>query len=84
MATGANQTLVQFDCAIQRAQLDKARAVLSGSEKSYGANKRLAGRIVDVAVNLSHCNLLRSQGRSERSGHKPHCAACGQEIPAWH
>jgi membrane fusion protein, multidrug efflux system len=38
----AGQTLVQFDCGMQRAQADKARATLDGAEKAYGANKRLA------------------------------------------
>lgn len=38
----AGQVLVQFDCSLPQAQLEKARAVLSGSEKAWAANKRLA------------------------------------------
>lgn len=36
------QTLVQFDCAVQNAQLNKARASLSAADKAWQANKRLA------------------------------------------
>lgn len=35
------QTLVSFDCSIQRAQLNKSQAELAGAEKTYTANKRL-------------------------------------------
>lgn len=38
----AGQTLVSFDCSMQAAQLQKARAVLTGAEQVYGSNKRLA------------------------------------------
>ena len=35
------QTLVAFDCVIQRAQLDEAQAVLGAAEKSKAVHKRL-------------------------------------------
>jgi RND family efflux transporter MFP subunit len=35
------QTLVAFDCSIQRAQLDEAQAVLAAAEKSKSVHKRL-------------------------------------------
>jgi len=37
----AGQTLVAFDCSLQQAQLQKARAVLAGAERTFSANKRL-------------------------------------------
>jgi RND family efflux transporter MFP subunit len=37
----AGQTLVAFDCSLQQAQLQKARAVLLGAERTFSANKRL-------------------------------------------
>lgn len=40
-AFGAGKTLVSLDCSIQRAQLNRAQADLSGAEKTYAANKRL-------------------------------------------
>jgi len=35
------ETLVEFDCVTQRAQVAKARAVLKAAEKTYAINKRL-------------------------------------------
>jgi RND family efflux transporter MFP subunit len=35
------ETLVEFDCVMQRAQVAKARAVLKAAEKTYAINKRL-------------------------------------------
>src|ERR1700753_3743668 len=35
------ETLVEFDCVTQRAQVAKARAVLKVAEKTYAINKRL-------------------------------------------
>jgi len=37
----AGQTLVAFDCSLQQAQLQKAKAVLAGAERTFSANKRL-------------------------------------------
>lgn len=37
----AGQTLVSFDCALQSAQLDRARAEVSGAEKTFAANQRM-------------------------------------------
>ena len=34
-------TLVEFDCIVQRAQVAKARAVLKATEKTYAINRRL-------------------------------------------
>lgn len=38
----AGQTLVGFDCTLQNAQLDKARATLFAAERVHGGNLRLA------------------------------------------
>lgn len=37
----AGQSLIQFDCVLQQAQLHKARSALSNAEKTWQANKRL-------------------------------------------
>lgn len=37
----AGQTLVSFDCAVQRAQLEEARAVLAGADRARAVHKRL-------------------------------------------
>jgi RND family efflux transporter MFP subunit len=38
----AGQTLIAFDCSLQQAQLQKARAALAAADQTYAANKRLA------------------------------------------
>lgn len=38
----AGQVLIVLDCALQSAQLNKARAALTAAEKTYAANNRLA------------------------------------------
>ena len=35
------ETLISFDCSMQQAQLNKARAALTATEKTWNANKRL-------------------------------------------
>ncbi len=37
----AGETLVAFDCSLQQAQLNKAKAALAASEKTWNANQRL-------------------------------------------
>jgi len=37
----AGQVLVAFDCSLQQAQLQKAKAVLGAAERAFSANKRL-------------------------------------------
>jgi RND family efflux transporter MFP subunit len=38
----AGQTLVTFDCSLQSAQLNRARAAQSAADKAYSSNRRLA------------------------------------------
>lgn len=37
----AGETLISFDCSLQQAQLNKAKAALAAAEKTWSANKRL-------------------------------------------
>jgi RND family efflux transporter MFP subunit len=59
----AGQTLVQFDCAMQHAQLDRARAVLMGAEKTWNANKRLAelNSVGKVELDLSEAEVIKNR-----------------------
>jgi membrane fusion protein (multidrug efflux system) len=59
----AGQVLVLFDCGVQRAQLDKARAMLAGSEKTWNANKRLSelNSIGKVEVELSEAEVTKNR-----------------------
>lgn len=59
----AGQLLVVFDCALQRAQHDKARAALSGSEKMFSANTRLAelNSIGKVELEMSQFEVAKNR-----------------------
>jgi RND family efflux transporter MFP subunit len=59
----AGQNLVGFDCSIQLAQLNKARAALSGAETTFKANKRLAelGSIGKVELDVSEADVQKNR-----------------------
>jgi RND family efflux transporter MFP subunit len=77
----AGQTLVQFDCGLQRAQLDKARAVLGGSEKTLAANKRLAelNSIGKMELELSEAEVVKN--RAEASAMTTMLGKCSIAAP---
>lgn len=59
----AGQVLVVFDCGMQRAQHDKARAALSGSEKMFHANTRLAelNSVGKVELEMSEAEVAKNR-----------------------
>lgn len=59
----AGQNLVSFDCSLQQAQLNKARASLSGAETTWAANKRLAelNSIGKVELDISEAEVLKTK-----------------------
>jgi len=77
----AGQVLVQFDCALQRAHLEKARAILVGSEKTYTANRRLAelNSVGRVEVELSEAEVIKN--RAEVSATATMLAKCSIAAP---
>jgi RND family efflux transporter MFP subunit len=61
----AGQTLVSFDCSLQQAQLQKAKAALTAAERTFNANKRLAelnsvGK-VELEVSEAEANKARAE-----------------------
>ena len=67
----AGQVLVSFDCSLQAAQLQRAKATLSAAERTHGANSRLAelnsvGRVeldtsaAEVAKARADVNLMNA------------------------
>lgn len=64
----AGQTLVAFDCSLQQAQLNKARAALGSADKTWSANKRL--------------NELNSVGRVELDVSEAEVAKAKAEVAA--
>ena len=59
----AGQVLVSFDCSLQQAQLNKAHAALSGADKTWVANKRLAelNSVGKVELDVSEAEVLKNQ-----------------------
>lgn len=59
----AGQTLIEFDCALQAAQLDKARAQLAGAENSRDGNKRLAelNAVGQVELRNSEVEVMKAR-----------------------
>jgi RND family efflux transporter MFP subunit len=59
----SGQTLIQFDCSLPRAQLDKAKAMLGASEKTWQANKRLSelNSIGQVELEVSEAEFMKAQ-----------------------
>lgn len=59
----AGQVLVQLDCSLPQAQLEKARAVLTGAEKTWAANKRLAelNSVGKMELELSEAEVHKNQ-----------------------
>ncbi|HEX7890996.1 MAG TPA: efflux RND transporter periplasmic adaptor subunit [Ramlibacter sp.] len=66
----AGQLLVAFDCGLQRAQHDKARAALTGSEKAWQANTRLAElhSIGRVELDLSEAEVAKNRAEVNAMG----------------
>ncbi|MDO8777122.1 MAG: efflux RND transporter periplasmic adaptor subunit [Burkholderiaceae bacterium] len=66
----AGQTLVSFDCSLQQAQLNKARAALRGAEKTWGGNKRLAelNSVGKVELDVSEAEVLKNQAEVAAMG----------------
>lgn len=57
------QTLIQFDCILQQAQLSKAKAALTATQKIWQANKRLAelNSVGKVELEISEAEVLKAQ-----------------------
>lgn len=66
----AGQVLVVFDCGMQRAQHDKARAALSGSEKMFNANTRLAelNSVGKVELEMSEAEVAKNRAEVNAMG----------------
>ena len=57
------QTLVQFDCSLQQAQLNKAKAALSAADKTWQANRRLSelNSVGKVELDTSEAEVHKAQ-----------------------
>jgi membrane fusion protein, multidrug efflux system len=77
----AGQTLVAFDCGLQRAQHDKAKAALAGSEKVFQANQRLneLNSIGKVELEISEAEV--SKNRAEVAAMATMLGKCSIAAP---
>lgn len=77
----AGQALVSFDCSLQQAQLNKAKAALGAAEKTFGANKRLAelNSVGKVELELSEAEV--DKARAEVAANAAVIAKCAATAP---
>jgi len=75
------QVLVQFDCSLQQAQVNKARAALSAADKSWQANRRLAelNSVGKVELDISEAEV--QQARAEVAANGAVLGKCSLAAP---
>lgn len=59
------QVLIEFDCAVQAAQLDKARAQLTGASNTHRGNQHLAELKAIGEIELKNSEVEVSKARAE-------------------
>lgn len=59
----AGQTLVSFDCSLQRAQMEKAKAELKGAEQALKTNQRLAelNSVGQLDLDMAEANVGKAR-----------------------
>ncbi|MEY2947577.1 MAG: hypothetical protein RL084_974 [Pseudomonadota bacterium] len=77
----AGQILVQFDCSLQRAQLDKAEAELEGAEQTLKSNLRLEqlNSVGQLELDLSKSGA--NKAKAEVGANKAVLAKCQVNAP---
>ncbi len=75
------QVLVGFDCSVQAAQLNKARAALTAADRTHSANRRLIelGSVGKVEVDVSEAEVFKN--RAEVSAMGAVLAKCSVTAP---
>lgn len=75
------QMLIQFDCTLQQAQLDKARAALGGAEKIRDANRRLMelNSVGKVELETSEAEVMKA--RAEVAAYAAVIGKCSVAAP---
>ena len=77
----AGQVLVQFDCSLQRAQLDKAEAELEGAEQTLKSNVRLAELNSVGQLELDLSKSASNKAKAEVGANKAVLAKCQVNAP---
>lgn len=77
----AGETLVSFDCSLQRAQLSKAKAAEDAAEKTWKANQRLAELHSVGQVELEVSAAEAAKARAEVAANAAVIAKCAVAAP---
>ena len=77
----AGQLLVQFDCSIQKAQLDKAEAELEGAEQTLKSNLRLEQLNSVGQLELDLSKSATNKAKAEVGANKALMAKCQVTAP---
>ncbi len=77
----AGQTLVQFDCSLQKAQLDKAQAELEGAEQTLQSNLRLEQLNSVGQLELDLSKSATNKAKAEVGANKAVLAKCQVAAP---
>lgn len=77
----AGQLLVQFDCSLQRAQLDKAEAELEGAEQTLKSNLRLEQLNSVGQLELDLSRSAANKAKAEVGANKAVLAKCQVAAP---
>lgn len=77
----AGQVLVQFDCSLQRAQLDKAEAELEGAEQTLKSNLRLEQLNSVGQLELDLSKSASNKAKAEVGANKAVLAKCQVNAP---
>ncbi|MBS0370752.1 MAG: efflux RND transporter periplasmic adaptor subunit [Proteobacteria bacterium] len=77
----AGQALVSFDCSLQQAQLNKAKAALGAAEKTSSANRRLneLGSAGKLEVEMAEAEVAKN--RAEVASNAAVLAKCSVAAP---
>lgn len=77
----AGQTLVNFDCSLQQAQLQKAQAELEGAEQTHKTNQRLAELNSVGQLELDLSKAAQGKARAEVGANRAVLAKCSIAAP---
>ena len=77
----AGQVLVQFDCSLQRAQLDKAEAELEGAEQTLKSNLRLEQLNSVGQLELDLSKSASNKAKAEVGANKAVMSKCQVSAP---
>ncbi|HEX5394092.1 MAG TPA: efflux RND transporter periplasmic adaptor subunit [Rhodocyclaceae bacterium] len=77
----AGETLITFDCTLQQAQLNKAKAALAAAEKTWSANRRLneLNSVGKVELDVSEAEVTKA--KAEVSSNAAVISKCAVAAP---